>query len=312
MIKRGSRSIVTVGSVTGYGIRANLVTPGAVDSPRFQEVIDQLVAKRGIPRGKSSKEAVTGSALGRLVKSEATRSPRSVPARSAGPARRGAAMPHATVSRDQQRSIRRAEHRRQHPTGAPAGQRPRPPGTVTGGHHLRRPRFLDRHTRCLVGGHIGTTMCQTCLEQVITKAWCVAGPGAVGGSARRGRAWCTCPSSARQGRPGRLPATPRAPRRRAWTGRRGRRPTRRIRRRVARPGRPGGGSGASGLLSFPTPIETMSRRPRSREPGRRRVRQQSTGGSSSARPRRARRRWPARRSRSQSRAAGRRAASPCY
>ena len=100
MIKQGSGSIVTVGSATGkrpnagraayaasktaligltrtlaleagaYGIRVNLVTPGAIDSPRFQRVIDQLAAKRGVPREEILKEAVAGSALGRLVKPE--------------------------------------------------------------------------------------------------------------------------------------------------------------------------------------------------------------------------------------------------
>jgi NAD(P)-dependent dehydrogenase (short-subunit alcohol dehydrogenase family) len=98
MIKQGSGSIVTVGSVSGkrpnagraayaasktaligltrtlaleagaYGIRVNLVTPGAIDSPRFQQVIDQLAENRGVPREEVLKEAVAGSPLGRLVK----------------------------------------------------------------------------------------------------------------------------------------------------------------------------------------------------------------------------------------------------
>jgi NAD(P)-dependent dehydrogenase (short-subunit alcohol dehydrogenase family) len=48
----------------------NLVTPGAVDSPRFQNVISQLAQERGIPHEEILKEAVAGSALGRLVKQE--------------------------------------------------------------------------------------------------------------------------------------------------------------------------------------------------------------------------------------------------
>jgi NAD(P)-dependent dehydrogenase (short-subunit alcohol dehydrogenase family) len=100
MIKQGSGNIVTIGSATGkrpnagraayassktaligltrtlaleagaYGVRVNLVTPGAIDSPRFQQVIDQLAAKREIPREEILEEAVAGSALRRLVKSE--------------------------------------------------------------------------------------------------------------------------------------------------------------------------------------------------------------------------------------------------
>jgi NAD(P)-dependent dehydrogenase (short-subunit alcohol dehydrogenase family) len=100
MIKQGSGSIVTVGSVSGkrpnagraayaasktaligltralaleggpHGIRVNLVTPGAIDSPRFQQVIDQLAGNRGVPREEVLKEAVAGSPLGRLVKPE--------------------------------------------------------------------------------------------------------------------------------------------------------------------------------------------------------------------------------------------------
>jgi len=98
MIGQGSGSIVTVGSVAGkrpssgraayaasksalvgltrtlaleagaYGIRVNLVTPGAIDSPRFQEVIGQLAARRGVAREEILKEAVAGSPLGRLVR----------------------------------------------------------------------------------------------------------------------------------------------------------------------------------------------------------------------------------------------------
>lgn len=53
-----------------YGIRVNLVTPGAVDSERFQAVVDQLAGRRGVAREEILKEAVAGSALGRLVRPE--------------------------------------------------------------------------------------------------------------------------------------------------------------------------------------------------------------------------------------------------
>lgn len=48
----------------------NLLTPGAIDSPRFQKVIDELAQKRGVPREAILKEAVSGSPLGRLVQPE--------------------------------------------------------------------------------------------------------------------------------------------------------------------------------------------------------------------------------------------------
>lgn len=97
MIEQHFGSIVMVGSVTGkrpnagraayaasktaligltrtlaleagaYGIRVNLVTPGAIDSERFQEVIEQLAAKKGVSREDLLQEAVSGSPLGRLV-----------------------------------------------------------------------------------------------------------------------------------------------------------------------------------------------------------------------------------------------------
>jgi NAD(P)-dependent dehydrogenase (short-subunit alcohol dehydrogenase family) len=97
MIEQRSGSIVMVGSITGkrpnagraayatsktaligftralaleagaYGIRANLVTPGAIDSDRFQTVLDQLAMRRGIPKETLLQEAVSGSPLGRLV-----------------------------------------------------------------------------------------------------------------------------------------------------------------------------------------------------------------------------------------------------
>jgi NAD(P)-dependent dehydrogenase (short-subunit alcohol dehydrogenase family) len=100
MMRQGSGSIVNVGSVSGkrpnagraaysasktaligltrtlawevgaHGIRVNLVTPGAIDSPRFQKVIDELAQKRGVPREAILKEAVSGSPLGRLVQPE--------------------------------------------------------------------------------------------------------------------------------------------------------------------------------------------------------------------------------------------------
>ena len=98
MIRQGSGSIVTVGSASGkrpnagraaysasktaligltrtlaleagaHGIRVNLVTPGAIDSERFQRVIDQLAEKRGVAREEILEEAVAGSPLRRLVK----------------------------------------------------------------------------------------------------------------------------------------------------------------------------------------------------------------------------------------------------
>ncbi|MFF3749891.1 SDR family NAD(P)-dependent oxidoreductase [Streptomyces sp. NPDC002018] len=50
-----------------FGIRVNLVTPGAINSERFQKVIDQLAVGRGVPRAEVLREAVSGSPLGRLV-----------------------------------------------------------------------------------------------------------------------------------------------------------------------------------------------------------------------------------------------------
>jgi NAD(P)-dependent dehydrogenase (short-subunit alcohol dehydrogenase family) len=100
MMRQSSGSIVNVGSVSGkrpnagraaysasktaligltrtlawevgaHGIRVNLVTPGAIDSPRFQKVIDELAQKRRVPREAILKEAVSGSPLGRLVQPE--------------------------------------------------------------------------------------------------------------------------------------------------------------------------------------------------------------------------------------------------
>lgn len=100
MIEQESGSIVNVGSISGkrpnagraayaasktaligltrtlaleagaYGIRVNLVTPGAVDSERFQAVIEQLAATRGISKEDLLQEAVSGSPLGRLVQPE--------------------------------------------------------------------------------------------------------------------------------------------------------------------------------------------------------------------------------------------------
>jgi NAD(P)-dependent dehydrogenase (short-subunit alcohol dehydrogenase family) len=97
MIEQRSGSIVTVGSATGkrpnagraayaasktaligltrtlaleagpYGIRVNLVTPGAIDSERFQNVIEDLAVRRGVSRAEILQEAVSGSPLGRLV-----------------------------------------------------------------------------------------------------------------------------------------------------------------------------------------------------------------------------------------------------
>jgi NAD(P)-dependent dehydrogenase (short-subunit alcohol dehydrogenase family) len=97
MIEQRSGSIVTVGSITGkrpsagraahaasktaligltrtlaleagpFGIRVNLVTPGAVDSERFQRVIDQLAVERGVSRESVLEEAISGAPLGRLV-----------------------------------------------------------------------------------------------------------------------------------------------------------------------------------------------------------------------------------------------------
>jgi NAD(P)-dependent dehydrogenase (short-subunit alcohol dehydrogenase family) len=97
MIEQRSGSIVTVGSATGkrpnagraayaasktaligltrtlaleagpYGIRVNLVTPGAVDSERFRRVIEELAAERGVSGAEVLQEAVSGSPLGRLV-----------------------------------------------------------------------------------------------------------------------------------------------------------------------------------------------------------------------------------------------------
>ncbi|MFD5899843.1 SDR family NAD(P)-dependent oxidoreductase [Streptomyces sp. NPDC060366] len=97
MIEQRSGNIVMVGSITGkrpnvgraayassktaligftralaleagaYGIRANLVTPGAVDSDRFRTVIDELATRKGIPKETLLQEAVSGSPLGRLV-----------------------------------------------------------------------------------------------------------------------------------------------------------------------------------------------------------------------------------------------------
>jgi NAD(P)-dependent dehydrogenase (short-subunit alcohol dehydrogenase family) len=99
MIEQRSGSIVTVGSATGkrpnagrasyaasktgligltrtlalevgpYGIRVNLVSPGAIDSERFQRVIEALAAKRGVAPSEVLQEAVSGSPLGRLVSS---------------------------------------------------------------------------------------------------------------------------------------------------------------------------------------------------------------------------------------------------
>ena len=100
MIEQRSGSIVTVGSITGkrpsvgraayatsktaligltrtlalevgpYGIRVNLVTPGAVDSERFQRVIDQLAVKRGVSRESVLQEAISGAPLERLVQAD--------------------------------------------------------------------------------------------------------------------------------------------------------------------------------------------------------------------------------------------------
>jgi NAD(P)-dependent dehydrogenase (short-subunit alcohol dehydrogenase family) len=97
MMEQRSGSIVTVGSITGkrpsagraayaasktaligltrtlaleagpFGIRVNLVTPGAVDSERFQRVIDQLAVERGVSRESVLEEAISGAPLGRLV-----------------------------------------------------------------------------------------------------------------------------------------------------------------------------------------------------------------------------------------------------
>jgi NAD(P)-dependent dehydrogenase (short-subunit alcohol dehydrogenase family) len=100
MIEQRSGNIVMVGSMTGkrpnvgraayatsktaligltrtlaleagaYGIRVNLVTPGAIDSDRFQAVIAQLAEKRKISKEDLIQEAVSGSPLGRLVQPE--------------------------------------------------------------------------------------------------------------------------------------------------------------------------------------------------------------------------------------------------
>ncbi|GII58377.1 beta-ketoacyl-ACP reductase [Planotetraspora thailandica] len=97
MIEQRSGSIVTVGSATGkrpnagraayaasktgligltrtlaleagpYGVRVNLVSPGAVDSDRFRRVIETMAATRGVTSEEFLREAVSGSALGRLV-----------------------------------------------------------------------------------------------------------------------------------------------------------------------------------------------------------------------------------------------------
>jgi NAD(P)-dependent dehydrogenase (short-subunit alcohol dehydrogenase family) len=97
MINQSSGSIVKIGSATGkrpnagraayaasktaligltrtlaletgpYGIRVNLVTPGAIDSERFQRVIEALALKRGVSRAEILQGAVSDSPLGRLV-----------------------------------------------------------------------------------------------------------------------------------------------------------------------------------------------------------------------------------------------------
>ena len=97
MIEQRSGSVVLVGSATGkrplggraayaasktaligltrtlaletgpYGIRVNLVSPGAIDGDRLRGVLETLAERRGVPVEEVRREATSGSPLGRLV-----------------------------------------------------------------------------------------------------------------------------------------------------------------------------------------------------------------------------------------------------
>jgi len=97
MIRRGSGSIVTVGSMTGkrplhgrtgyaasktaligltrtlaaeagpYGVRVNLVSPGPLDGDRIRRVFAAQAESRGITAAQAEAEMVADSPLGRLV-----------------------------------------------------------------------------------------------------------------------------------------------------------------------------------------------------------------------------------------------------